>query len=606
MHAFLLIAGQPSIAAAESRVRRAAERALRVIPDIAADPQTRVVGLEGFDGALALVAPREDYTPAFVQVDDAGELAALCYGTIGGTSRTAERVVETFRAGGARAVQRLDGSFAAVLLNRRLRCLWLLSDSIGMRAATFVLGDGTLCIASHELLHVAAGQASGDLDLDSIASLVACDWSLGGRSLVRGVVRHPPWQVLEWSKEGTRFEDDRLIDPGRRLRPDDEQAIELQLDRVVDGLLGATRHFVAGKSSVRASLTAGLDSRGVLALLVGAGARGLELFTNGSASSLDVRVAARLAKLVGAKHTSSLPGEPSAGAFEAHNRLRAFALDGSADARRAMASLPRWNPGRTIVAGGVGGEIFRGFFYPYFATGQVPASVEQLMATLLKWRFRRLATLPFADPAVRDRLRDRLGSRLTELARFGEGGHDTLDLFYLYDRYALWGAASERGTWSQRFTPYEAKGAIALAYQLPPPVGSRCTVMPRAIRRFLPARAYFAPVNGTSLLALEGPGRLRTVLRQALSAQGKLVAELERKFKGRETHQDVRSRWIVNEYSRELLSSPQSLANDLFGAAGVERMISEQTRASKHSVTLAYLLTAEEFRRLSVELRGLS
>lgn len=603
MHAFLLVAGHPNVAAAESRVRRAAQRVLKLIPDIAADPQTQVLGLDAFDGALAIVSPRDDYTPAFAQVEDSGDLLGMCFGTISGSTRTAERVLEVFRAGGARAVQRLDGSFTAVIMNRRLCCLWLFSDSIGMRAASFVRGDGTISISSHELLHVAAGQVSGELDLDSVASIVGCDWSLGGRSLLSGVVRQDPWKVLEWSKDRTSFDVDRLIDAGGRIPVGDRKAIEGQLDRVVDSLLAATRRFVSGKGGVRASLTAGLDSRGVLSLLVRAGVPRLDLYTNGGEASLDVRVAARLAKLVGASHTSSLPGEPSADAFQEHNRLRAFALDGSADARRAMASLPRWNPQRPIVAGGVGGEIFRGFFYQYFATGQVPTSAELLTATLLKWRFRRLAALPFADPAVRERLKERLGSRLAELARFGQGGHDTLDLFYLYDRYALWGAASERGTWSQRWTPYEAKAAIALAYQLPPPIGSRCTVIPRAIRRFLPARAYFTPVNGYSLLPLEGPGRWRAVLRQALSVQGKLALELERKFKSRETHQDARSRWMVNDYSRELLSSPRSLAQDLFGPSAVERLISEQARSSKHSMTLAYLLTAEEFRRLSAELR---
>jgi len=108
----------------------------------------------------------------------------------------------------------------------------------------------------------------------------------------------------------------------------------------------------------------------------------------------------------------------------------------------------------------------------------------------------------------------------------------------------------------------------------------------------------------TSLVALEGPGTVRTVLRQALTVQGKLLAELERKFKRRKTHQDVRSGWLVNEYSRELLSNPHSVAIDLFGGPGVERLIAEQTRAARHSMTIAYLLTAEEFRRLSVDLRA--
>jgi hypothetical protein len=300
-----------------------------------------------------------------------------------------------------------------------------------------------------------------------------------------------------------------------------------------------------------------------------------------------------------------MPGPPKEPAFEAHNRLRAFTLDGMGDARKALSPLPRWNTKRNILVGGEGGEIFRGFFYQYFPSGHVPRAPEALTPTLFRWRFRRATGLPFRDPFLVKRMQERLTGSLATLAELGTSGYDTLDLFYLYERYSQWGASGERASWSRRWTPYEAKPAIFAAFLLPAPIGVRCTVSPRAVRRFLPLRAYWTPINGYGFLAFEGESRIRFRLRQAMGVQAKLVAKLDRRLSPRRaTHDDARLQWIISDYTRQLLCNRNSLASSLFGSSGLNSLLEQQLRRRNHTATLAYLVNAEEFQRLVSEARS--
>lgn len=581
------------------------ERALRIVqesvPDIGADLALQIFPVPSLQAALGTLSPRPDYSPAWVQVHQSPELLAFCYGSLVGIGDSARRIADEFRTGGAEAVHHLDGSFAGLLVDQLQRRVFITTDLIGMRAPRCVVGDSTLAVASHDLIHIAAGEVACEFDLASVATLIACDWSMGGHPLVKGITRQAPWQIRAWSLRSTGVTSVGPIDSNNRIDPGDQKAIARQLDRVLDEMLLATRGFVAENPRVRASLTAGLDSRGVLSLLVAAAPRELVLNTSGGDRALDVRVARRLARLVGAQHQCALPSKPTIATFEAHNRLRCFSLDGMGDARRAMTPLPRWTAERPVQAGGEGGEILRGFFYQYFGIGAaVPNDIEQLARTLLKWRFRRVHTLRF-EQRVADSIEQRLRDALAALEPLGQGGYDTLDLLYLYERYGQWGAAGERSTWRRRWTPYESKAALFSAFHLPQPIGTRAVLAPLAVRRFLPARAFWVPVNGSSSLALEGPGRLRSVLRQALHLQGKLQSEFERKLNPKPvTSGDVRAHWIVNDYARSLFTETGSFALALFGNERLLALLREQQARRKHSASLAYLLSAEEFRRLAL------
>src|SRR5690606_25598541 len=125
---------------------------------------------------------------------------------------------------------------------------------------------------------------------------------------------------------------------------------------------------------------------------------------------------------------------------------------------------------------------------------------------LLLRRLKRHATLRFTDPHSVSRIRQRLTDTLVQLSAISKNTYDLLDLFYLYERYALWGAFGERNSWGRRWTPFNNTKAIGLAFHLHAPIGVNCTIHELLVRRHLPIAAFLTPINGADMLLLSGPG----------------------------------------------------------------------------------------------------
>jgi hypothetical protein len=276
-----------------------------------------------------------------------------------------------------------------------------------------------------------------------------------------------------------------------------------------------------------------------------------------------------------------------------------------------MTRLPQLNVTSELVAGGRGGEIFRGFFYPYLgATGAAPRAVEAIADRLVRWRFRRLSALQFADPALRGLVVARLHQVLARYAGLSKNGHDSVDLLYLLERYARWGAASASLPWNRTWTPFESIGAIRAAFRLPAPIGKHCAIHPLLVRRYLPRLAYWTPINGGQFLALEGRGRARYFLRQALNAQALMTQKVRRRLlESAERPDDTKAHFLnaeLGEQVRALVMDTGSFSRELFGRVSVERMLEQHRRQRDQLELFGMLLTLEQWRRLGAEMRAAS
>jgi hypothetical protein len=223
-----------------------------------------------------------------------------------------------------------------------------------------------------------------------------------------------------------------------------------------------------------------------------------------------------------------------------------------------MTRLPRIDPQGVGTAGGNGGEIYRGFFYQYFGvTGVAPQGTPQLAERLLTWRFRRMEKLPFTEPSFAAGVRERLFGALALAENCSSDAYDMADLLYLLERYGRWGSAASALPWSRGWTPFASIAAIREAFRLPSPLGRRCSVHAELVRRFLPARAYWTPINGGQLMALEGAGRTRYALRQALNAGSMVVQRVSRKLrKEARRGDDLKAEFLfgsLQESTREIL-----------------------------------------------------
>jgi len=553
--------------------------------------------------AFATLKPEVDVTPSLIQQHEAGHLTVISFGVQPGTPNLAAAVLATFERAGIEGVAMAEGNFSALVIDRAERQVWLAGTLLGHRSLFYHAAPGLFVVSPHDLTLIGTGRVPVVFDPITLASMAACDWSLGGRSLAAGVVRCHPLEALRWRNgELTRH---ALPHPfqAERVPLRDARGVWRQVERVADGMMDFVERQVSGRARVACSLTAGMDSRAVFAALCGAkGGEAIETVTTGGERSLDVVVARRLASMAGASHQRQEPEPPSADDFVASTRLRAFFCSGDTNAKRAMSKLPRLSPDGELKAGGTGGEIYRGFFYQYFGvTGVAPKGTLELAERLLTWRFRRLARLPFAEPSFGAGVRERLLDALALAERCSKDPYDMADLLYLFERYGRWGAASTVLPWQRGWTPFESITAIREAFRLPAPVGKRCLVHAALIERYLPKRAYWTPINGGQLLALDGDDRVRYALRQALNGGSLVLQSVRRKLgKGARRGDDMKSDYLagpLRDVTRSLLLEEGSASQAVFGRSGVQQLLDSAPRDGL--AVIGVLLTAEAWRQLA-------
>lgn len=576
------------------------------LPPLGSPPRIESFSFPELGAAFATLKPEVDFTPSLIQHEDCGELVVITWGVQAGTADVAAAVRHTYQRLGIDGVSKMDGNLSAVVMDRAQRSVWLVGTLLGHRSLFYHSAPGTLMVSPHDLTLIATQRIPIVFDPVSLASMAACDWSLGGRSLIAGLARCHPLHAVRW--RGGELMQRRLANPFERGRiaARDKVGVQRQVNRVVDRLMEYVERHVAGLPRVQCSLTAGVDSRAMFAALCGArGGGAITATTSGGERNLDVVVARRIARMAGAVHQRQEPTPPSGDDFIASARLRAFFCCGDTNAKRAMTRLPRIDPAREWSAGGNGGEIFRGFFYQYFGvTGEAPKTTPQLAERLLTWRFRRASRLPFVDPSIGAGVRE----RLLDVLAFAEGcsndPYDMADLLYLFERYGRWGSAPAALPWQRGWTPFESIAAISEAFCLPSPLGGRCNIHALLVRRFLPARAYWIPINGGRLLAFEGSGRTLFALRQALTGGSMLVQGVRRRFFAQERRgDDMKADFSSGPLAgliRDVLLEEGSLSQMLFGRGGVRQLLDGTQREGL--AVIGVLITAELWRQLAVTL----
>jgi hypothetical protein len=326
--------------------------------------------------------------------------------------------------------ERLDGPYAVVAIGPDGDGT-VVNDPFGLHPV-YVGELGTSWVVANDAALVAAvleslgGPAPGP-DEDAIAWLLLNGQMFGDATPYRGVRRLPfgsaariehdrgltvvPYHEPPWTRFGTP--------PTPRPTVDDAE------QRMMATIRAAV---VAAPECVSSELTAGKDSRLVLALVVRAGlADRVRFCTYGPPSSPDGAVAAEIARRLGLRYGTgswpTRPGGPTIENFVAHVRQV------SAQIPCWEMSAPRAEPG--IVLSGLTGESLR-TNYPKMA-GLTTA--EDAEAAFARYRFGRYHY-------VRDSVLDELQRRTRRLFRapleHGAAPEDLFDIFYVQHRLRRW------------------------------------------------------------------------------------------------------------------------------------------------------------------------
>lgn len=364
------------------------------------------------------------------------------------------------------AAERLEGVFSAVRVDARTGEVECLLDVLGM-AQVYVARSGPAWALSNSVEVLRCIGCLERPDALGVSSLLTLGWVAGDRTLLEGVEVLPGGHLHRLGSEHTASATltPATVVPRRTAAP-------RPVTEVAAAMIRMTAAAADGLRPVMCGLTAGRDSRVVLALAMRAGLA-VECFTSTATNQTDVRIAVDLARRLALSHRTVKPSAP-ADASDWARQTSAFvtqtdglaSLWGVADWVEHQAPVNRLG----LKLWGAGGEIGRsamtGIGTPFAANA--PGFSRSWRAQ--KWfldhktaRWQGLVTEAGAEP-TRMYLRDYVDRRRHE----GWRANEVLESYYAFERVKHWAAAGIRRSREATdvFAPFVCRDYIDYCYAL--------------------------------------------------------------------------------------------------------------------------------------------
>ncbi len=528
---------------------------------------------------------------------------AVVFGEVYGAESAATAILDRWSAGGIDAARRMDGRFGAVLIERSDRSVFVICDLIGLRSLRVVeLGPG-LIVSNSDLALAATGAFDLEPDPAGLHELASFDWPLGQRTSLRRVRAFDATTYLHYRDGQLQSVRAPLVDLGRTAalpraaKAERAAAVDRAAERIE---ASAASEPVAELCAVE--LTAGFDSRASLAAVWSSPHRPvIQARTGGPPEARDVRVAARLAGLLGCPHVISPVQPPDPEGFVTKARWIAAYGNGEANVRRAVVTSRLLVEVETPVFTGNAGGIYRTHFHDPvraalgFETVDLPAVAERLEGRLLGGR--RLPPSPFS----RER-RGRLRSRLEDLGGLDPAESRLMSAFLLYERHGRWGSRVARFTrQTRRRSVFETPTALESAFSLPYDDFAAAAIHRRLVERHVPELLKIS-VNGGG--SLRGPrSRWASLTRTGRVELAKVQGDAEQLlFRKRRQATAVRLDLLATELLpvlRESILGPDSPWESVFDRDALRSMLTPSGMRARHAAHVAgFMMSASLHREL--------
>lgn len=297
MYTFLYVANfQDPI---ESFLRRSAHIIRKNMPSLGLELIENYYVLPESNSGWLYISPPENsnYPPISTVVDS--EFSVLAFGHIADNAGAslAEAILSAWKAREIIGVRELEGCFSAVITNRKTGKVTLISDPVGQRTLRYCAADQMLFVSPHEVPLVATGYIPMEFDYVSAASIASVKWSLRGKSLLKKIETCHPAEYVNYSNGKIEIKSAEIINHESRISVHDTRALKQHREQMIEVAQSHLQTLI-NESEVKLSLTAGIDSRVVLSLLLSVVSPSvLRAITNGGPQSLDVQVARQLSEI---------------------------------------------------------------------------------------------------------------------------------------------------------------------------------------------------------------------------------------------------------------------------------------------------------------------
>ncbi|HPD31011.1 MAG TPA: asparagine synthase-related protein [Phycisphaerae bacterium] len=216
----------------------------------------------------------------------------------------AARLAERYEDEGDGIFADLDGAFLAVVGDIRSRKVVLARDHVGQFPLYYALLDHGIAFSSQAHLLLDGPVVGRHLDREGAAQYLLFGFLMGNKTLVKGIALLEAGCALHFQPEAGKSEVRRyFVLPSGDEEPNPAAAI----DQIDDSLRTACRGAAAAGDVPAICLSAGLDSRVLLAITH---REGLDLacVTNGVQGGIELELTSRMCRSVGHKHIKCLFG----------------------------------------------------------------------------------------------------------------------------------------------------------------------------------------------------------------------------------------------------------------------------------------------------------
>jgi asparagine synthase (glutamine-hydrolysing) len=562
------------------------------------------VGLPNQESAASLVW-NEDETVCVVmegELYDDAPLRASLDGERLRTTAQAELVLRLYERFGEACAEKLNGSFAFAIWDRRTRTLLVVNDRLGLFPIYYAQAAGGVLFGSGVRALLADPGLSRQVDKVAVGQFVVYDHMLGDRTLLAAARLLPQGTVMTVRDGALR------IRPYWTLRYPEVYRPLAEADYVEQFLHHLRQAVARQKPDARPTamlLSGGLDSRLLLGLLHEGGAQ-VRTLTFGIPGCDDARVASEVASAVGASHRFvELKPDWLAGLADEAVRL----TDGLANVvnLHVLAPLEAESQFAQVLYKGFMGDALFGFALKRQMWGDYDSETRYRVHLgahteqgVVNYDDRQRAGL-FTE-AFKGAIGDAIGQTYRDgMERSGASqlANQRLyfDLTQRVPRMTLNGVEAARSRAVVRL-PFCDNDLLDFALTVPPGF---------QFERYLPKAALTRHYPRLAQIPMAGTGRPLSVCARDIAVQAKTLVSWHLRRAGlgwmaareRRPYKDY-DRWfrtILRPWVESILLQPRALERGYFEPDYVRRIAAEHAAGANHAVRLGALLTLELWHR---------
>nr|MDA3813482.1 hypothetical protein [Candidatus Cloacimonadota bacterium] len=346
------------------------------------------------------------------------------------------------------------------------------TDFIGRRKVFYY--ENKLKFAISNLDHMLVPFMSKPINFDevSLASSIYFDWSLLGKSYLKQLKTTNPDHYVEYNGKRTNL---NHVNYNLPLN-------DMNSDEIINDYIVYLDNFLEERDNVHFDLTAGLDTRTVLALLLNFKDKKIIAETMGK-GGMDFETARFLANSFHLDHINSANQFSNADEFITHSTFLSFCNNGDTTSIRAINKIKIGTNPKVLKVIGIYGTIAVG----KNIIGDIQFNKYQ------EAMFKNKKKIGFLSNDVVEMLKKRLYNYLEYLrSNFDDL---TQELYYIRERCGNWGSTVFNSTWNLEYiTPFEDINAMQKMLSLSKHKRHNTTLQHYILRK-QSKLLYFYPIN---------------------------------------------------------------------------------------------------------------